>query len=336
MASRREILRKLDELEGPIRNRFLEAVREAVGATSIQEVARLIERGDLDAVLDEVALTPSALSDVTEAMRDAYKAGGQFEAPEARIRFDMRNVAAEQWLRQQSSTFVTRVTEQQRNSIRLTVETGTRLGQNPRQTALDIAGRIDRTGRRSGGIVGLTDNQAGYVARTREELLSGDPERMRNYLGRGRRDKRFDAIVRRAIEQGRPVARADVERIAGRYSDRLLQLRGETIARTEAMQGFHAARDQAWEQAIEEGAISRQNVTKVWRATGDSRTRDTHAALNGETATKDEAFVSPSGARLMHPGDTSLGAPADEIIDCRCYLEMRGDFIAEQVAREAA
>jgi hypothetical protein len=38
--------------------------------------------------------------------------------------------------------------------------------------------------------------------------------------------------------------------------------------------------------------------------------------------------VSPSGARMMFPGDFSLGAPPEEIINCRCVVKHRVDFLA--------
>lgn len=341
MPTRRELQQALDELEGPIRRRWLEAVRDATDATSIAEVERLIESGDTEGIgeaiaLGSVATASGILSGTTEAMRDAYLSGGRTEQTAARIRFDIRNEQAERWLREQSSGFVTRVVEQQREAIRITVESGTRLGQGPRRTALDIAGRIDRTGRRKGGIVGLNSEQAQYVANAREQLRSGDPATMQQYLNRTRRDRRFDGIVRRAIAEERAVSQADVDRLTGRYGARLLEKRGEDIARTEAMQGFNSARDQAWEQSIEEGNIARENVRKTWQTAGpDGRRRDTHIAMQGQQVRHGEPFTSPSGARLLHPGDTSLGAPASEIVDCRCVQQVSGDFIGEQASREA-
>jgi hypothetical protein len=41
-----------------------------------------------------------------------------------------------------------------------------------------------------------------------------------------------------------------------------------------------------------------------------------------------EPFTSPTGARLMYPGDTSLGAGPAETIQCRCTVSVRIDFLA--------
>lgn len=244
-------------------------------------------------------------------------------------RFDIRNPVAEAWLRNHSSSLVTSIVRDQLEAIRITVSSGVGMGRGPRQMALDLVGRVSATGRRAGGIVGLTSQQAGYVATARAQLLSGVPEEMAGYFNRVARDRRFDGIVRRAIEAGRPVSAADVDRIAGRYADRLLRLRGEMIARTEALTAFNTGRDEAIRQHVAAGRISGRNVQKEWSASGDDRVRDTHAAMNGQTVPFDQPFTSPSGAQLMHPGDTSLGAGAAEIIQCRCSVRYRIDQIAE-------
>lgn len=202
-------------------------------------------------------------------------------------------------------------------------------GQNPRSTALEVIGRVNRaTGRREGGIIGLTSGQAGYVQNARDELLSGDPARMRAYLDRQLRDRRFDTLVLRAIREGRPVSAADVDRIAGRYADRLLAYRGEVIARTETIASTHAGQREGFQQLIDSGRIRASQVRKIWKATGDKRTRDSHMALHGESVGWGEAFISPAtGAPMMHPGDTSLGARGEDTIQCRCWMETRVDYL---------
>jgi hypothetical protein len=213
--------------------------------------------------------------------------------------------------------------------VRLALTAGQVEGRNPRATALEIVGRLNRaTGRRQGGLLGLSSTQTDAVIRVRAELLSGDAAQLRNYLTRARRDKRFDRIVLKALCEGRPVTRADVERITGRYKDRLLALRGETIARTEALAGLNAGKEEGIRQLIEAGKVQRTAVKKIWRATGDDRTRDSHLALNGAEIGIEEVFISPlTGAQMMFPHDSSRGAPPSEIIGCRCFYEIKIDYI---------
>jgi len=207
--------------------------------------------------------------------------------------------------------------------IRLTLAAGAEFGRNPRAVALDLVGRIGATGRRTGGVVGLTDPQAGFVTAARRQLASGDPAQLRAYLARELRDRRFDGFVRRAIEAGKPVPASTVDRMTGRYADRLLLLRGETIARTEALTAFNEARDEAFRQAVETAGIEPDAVTKKWDSAADARVRENHAAMNGQRVKFTEPFRSPGGAQMMHPGDTSLGAGAAEIINCRCISTAR-------------
>jgi uncharacterized protein with gpF-like domain len=118
-----------------------------------------------------------------------------------------------------------------------------------------------------------------------------------------------------------------VDRITGRYKDRLLEYRGDVIARTETLAALQAGKQEAFEQLIDSGKVRADQVTKVWQATGDSRTRDSHAAMNGQTVKLRQAFTTPLGFQMMHPHDNSLGAPASETIQCRCYVEMKVKYL---------
>lgn len=333
--SRREYLAKLDEVEAPIRREFREFVRASVAAATIKNVEEGVERMDTDTILRDLSINRAALSPMAEAVRAAYLDGGRFEAPAARIMFDLQSPRAEQWIREHSSSLVTRITESQREGIREVLESNMRLGRNPRTTALDIVGRASRTGRRSGGIVGLSGPQAKYVTNMREELMSGDPSRMRNYFSRTRRDRRFDGIVRRAISAERSPSMEDIQRLSGRYSDRLLKLRGNNIARTESIEALNAGRDEAVQQAIDEGVINSELTIGVWDDTGDGRTRPDHRAMDGQRRREGRPFEAPDGSLLMYPGDTSMGASAEMVVNCRCFRRIQYDFIEEEARRAA-
>lgn len=332
----REILRLLQSHEPRIRSAFLRAVLLATGAASIVEIEALVQSGNIEGIIQAMGLAP-ALALLVESVRETYLDGGRMEANEltrraVRVYFDIRNPRAEAWLRSRSSDLVTAITREQREAIRIVLEYGTAAGSNPRATALDIVGRIDRiTKRRTGGIVGLTSQQASYVTNARRQLLSGDPAQMTAYFDRKLRDRRFDGIVRRAIAAEKPVSVKDVQRITGRYADRLLNLRGEVIGRTEALQAFSAGRNESVWQMIESGSVRAENVTKRWSSARDGRTRDTHASMHGQVQPFGQPFRSPSGALLMHPGDRSLGAGAAEVISCRCASIPKVDYLAENL-----
>lgn len=210
--------------------------------------------------------------------------------------------------------------------MRLVVNAGLEAGNNPRDTALDITGRINReTGRREGGILGLTTQQTDAVIRARVELQNLDPA----YFERKRRDKRFDSLVRKAIQSGKPLSKADIEKVIGRYKDRLLAYRGEVIARTETLASLNAGKEEGIRQLMDTGKVKASQVTKVWNATMDDRTRDTHVAMNGQAVGINGYFTTPSGALMMHPHDNSMGAPASETIQCRCWYQIKIDYLGQ-------
>ena len=338
---RSQILDLLEQYEPELARAFRESVDSLRDGVDMAGLEASLARGDFAAVIRALRLDTAAFLPLQTQIAANYTGAGTSAAASISrlrnpitgdrlfVRFDLRNPRAEEWLRRHSSARITEIVADQREAVRVIVEAGTRLGDGPRRTALDIVGRINRaTQRREGGALGLTSGQSQWVANARSELASGDPAALRNYLTRERRDKRFDRAVQRAILEGKPVPADTVRRATERYSDQLLRLRGETVARTEALSGLNAARDEAMRQAVDSGELQSGAVTKVWSATGDGRTRDSHAAMDGQTVGLNEAFISPSGARLMYPTDSSLGAPAEEVIACRCFWEQRVDFAA--------
>jgi hypothetical protein len=332
----------LGEFEPVIRQAFLDAVADIRSRITLRILIERLERRDIQGALDALHIEREAFGSLETAVARAYEGGGIAMAEDLRLRdpeghrvvfrFGVRNPEAEQWLRDHSAQLVTRIVDDQRQGIRVALTDGLARGDNPRTSALDIVGRVNRvSGRREGGIIGITAAQERYVASARAELLSGDPEQLRHYLTRERRDKRFDAIVKRAIARQMPVAAEDVTRMVGRYSERLLALRGEILARTETMMALGKSRDDAMRQAITSGKVAADLVTKHWRSAGDGRVRHTHRVLNGNSVGFSEQFVSPSGARLRFPGDPE--APISETSGCRCSVEYKVDYTAQLIRR---
>lgn len=62
---------------------------------------------------------------------------------------------------------------------------------------------------------------------------------------------------------------------------------------------------------------------KTWVMFGDGKVRPSHKAADGTRIPIDEAFT-VGGYKLMFPNDTSLGAGAEEIVNCRCTLRFDG------------
>ncbi len=327
-----EILRAIEALEPGMQKAYLDSIRAAVDAAVIAEVERLIAEEDEQGLISLLSL--GALAAFAEAMRGAFLAGGRVEmiaivipAPLrreiGRKEFDPSTEQAQARIAQQVQQARQVSADSVRDAIRAVMGSRRTIGgsqRTARQAALDLVGRISpQSGRRTGGVLGLPGNMAQYVVNARQQLLSGDPEQMTKYFNRTRRDRRFDGIVRRALEAGKPVAAGDVEKIVGRYSERLLKTHIEMLTKTAAAESFNAGRDQAWEQLVAQG-LDRAKVEKEWRDRADEKVRNSHRHMRGQTVILGQAFRTNSGALLRYPGDSSLGAGYDEIANCRCYL----------------
>lgn len=338
--SRIELL--TDEFEPLLKAAFLDAILDITKRAELARIIERLERGDIPGAIEAIHLDPAAFRALDNGIVAAFNAGGTSAVgalPKLRdpsggqfvVRFDARNPRAEAWLRDHSSTLITRITEDQRHSVQQALTRGLIDGKNPRSTALEIIGRVNRiTGRREGGIVGLTEQQAQFVANARAELASGLPADLRSYLGRNRRDRRFDALVNKAIKDGAGIPADMIARLTGRYSDRLLDLRGETIARTETLAALNQSGLEAMNQAVDGGAVDAETVTKIWHTARDPKVRDSHAAIDRQIVGLNGLFSNG----LAYPGDPSGGAA--ETANCRCWMETKIDFTAALVEEELA
>lgn len=325
--TQRQLFRELAAKFGPeIAQAFRAALQELRSGVEVQKLILAIGRGDLAGAMDALHIDRSAFAGLEEKLAEAYAAGGRGAVASMPLsvsigfRFDPGNQRAASWIRQHAARLITGLVENEREQARQHIAAGMTRGTPPRSVALDLVGRINRaTGRRDGGLIGLSGPQRGYAEAARAELLSGDAALLKNYLGRARRDKRFDRTVTKALREGRRVAPETVASMITAYERRLIQHRGEVIARTEALPAIRAAKREAYQQLVDDGRVDAMSIVRGWSAVGDSRTRDTHADMNGqEVRGLDAPFVSPSGAAFLYPGDTSLGAPAAEVIACRC------------------
>ncbi|CAI8830878.1 Phage_Mu_F domain-containing protein [Pseudomonas sp. IT-P2] len=332
-----QIIQAIEGMEPAMQRAYLAQVKLVVDAATVAEVERLIAEEDENGLAALLSL--GALAAFLELARNVYLAGAKFEIKAiaipknlGRFEFDVRKPEPERWLVEKAAEIRRDADLNVREAIRavigsrgrivtpsVQVEVGaTPMTRSPRQAALDLLGRVSaQTGSRSGGVIGLPGNYAQYVLNARQQLLSGNPDQMRNYLQRKRRDRRFDGIVNRAINAGKPVAQADVDKIAGRYADRLMKTYAEMLSKSEALESFGAGRDQVYEQLIAQG-LDRDSVTKTWRDRADKKVRHTHSVMGGQEVQKDQPFQSPNGALLRYPGDSALGAGWSERAGCRC------------------
>lgn len=325
--TQRQLFRELTAKFGPeVAQAFRAAVLDLRSGVELQKLLTAIRQGDLAGAMAALHIDRSAFAELEEKVAEAYIAGGRAAvatmpaAVALGFRFDPGNQRAAAWIRGHAARFITGLVEVEREQARQHIAAGMSRGAHPRSVALDLVGRISRaTGRREGGLIGLSGPFRIYVSTARAELSSTDPDLLRHYLTRKQRDRRYDRAVTRAIETGKAVPAETARTAVIRYAARLARLRGEVIARTEGLPAIRAAKREAFQQLVDDGRVSVQDIERGWSTTTDGRERETHGAMNGQTVRGlDQPFESPSGALLQYPGDTSLGAPVSEVVSCRC------------------
>lgn len=228
------------------------------------------------------------------------------------ISFNPGNASAAAYLRQSELEFIREITKQQREVIRRAMSEALERGIGPIE-----ASRLFKSE------IGLTTFQQNAVRNYRRLLEQNSGQALSRVL----RDRRFDPTVSRAIRTGAPLSAAQINNMTDRYRSRMLSMRAETIARTEGQAAVNAARHHSTSQMLQQAGIQEDAVERIWHTVIDGRERRTHNSMNKQVRGYNEKFQSPSGARLMFPGDRS--APAAEVINCRCVLETRMKEAAE-------
>lgn len=89
--------------------------------------------------------------------------------------------------------------------------------------------------------------------------------------------------------------------------------RARRIARTEIISAMNAANLEGWRQSKVVGG-------KEWVCACDKVSREWHKNADGQQVSLEAPFI-VGGEKLMHPGDSSMGASAKNVIHCRCTMK---------------
>jgi hypothetical protein len=312
---------------------FSDSVSDIKNTTKLSQLERLIASNDVEGAIRLLGLDPSAFEGVEEQIYQSYRRGGLTGAIQLgdittsvgaiTARFDISAPQAVEWVRNSSGRLITEMVDGQADVVRETLAGNLDKGINPRQSALDLIGRVNAQGARVGGNIGLTTQQAAWVQSAREELsdLNG------NYLTRELRDKRLDPLVRRAIADGKPLTPQQIESAITGMQSKTLKYRGEVIARTESIKALRAGQHESLLQAVNKGDGEPSDIKRTWDASADTRTRIDHLIMEGQERTGDIPFTFPDGSQAKFPSDDSLGAPPKQLIQCRCREVIEVDFI---------
>lgn len=341
----REILSQLaDTWEAALREAWVASINEITASITLKNVIAEIERGNVDGALRLLNIDADRFGRFERAILNAWDAGGiatvdrmpRLMDPQGnRVVFSwgVRNVPAEQAIRNHAANLVTGIVQDTRAGIREILADGLSRGQNPRQTALGLVGRINRrTGLREGGLIGLTQQQMRTVSWIEQALREGDAEKLRQYLGLKLRDRRFDRTILKALRDGELVPASTATRIVQQYSNRALKYRGDVLALTETNIALAKARIDAFQQQIDAGKLDAQDVIKTWGRSISREKRVDHLAMVGVSVPFNGKFTLPSGVQCDGPHDPSL--PASELVGCKCPPpEITIDFTAQALRR---
>ncbi|KAF0675075.1 phage minor head protein [Profundibacterium mesophilum] len=316
-------IEQLERISAKMARAFERAMADVLNEVRFSDLMDAIERGDIEQAFRVLRMDQAAFAPVLDELEAAFVEGGETVIDTAPIRtvrglgvrFDGRHDRAIEWMRNRGARLVDEMGQQAQRVIADTVADGLESNRGVRTVALDLVGTKGGGNSRRGGLLGLHTIQAGAVRNARRELREGN---FSAYLRRERRDRSFDRSIAKAAREGTQLAASDIDKLTRRYSERLLKLRSENVARTETIGALNAGRYEAAAQMVYSGRLPESAVSFVWQSTPSRRTRDTHRAMNGQKIRFGEAFTSPSMARLRFPGDASLGAPASEIVNCRC------------------
>lgn len=183
----------------------------------------------------------------------------------------------------------------------------------------------------------LTTEEAALIAITMQQYFDRRaPDQGQRIADTTQEDIRtaHQRALQETTDQGAPLSVQERAAVTGAFVHHALQARKTSIAITETQ--APAETTKATEAEVLSGlpptASGRtprieEHPPKRWDSVGDSHTRPAHLAADGQEVPTNEPFI-VDGERLMYPGDTSLGASAGNVINCRCIATYPADRIA--------
>lgn len=159
-----------------------------------------------------------------------------------------------------------------------------------------------------------------FNARAKQELQVTFDQEYWQRINETTRDD-IQRTLARGIEQGLSI-RDLASLIEQNNGDEYCRNRATNVSRTETQNAANAGHQVGMEHLEEDLGFQ---IGKQWVSVLGSTTRDTHAAIDGETAEGAKGMFSLSGFQVPHPGHWSL--PPGERCNCQCT--MISDIVSE-------
>lgn len=290
------IQRRAAVLSGDLQPLILRAHRKIAEHYSETSIARLIETGQIDAVVEQAfseAILNAAYAPVREKIRggvwDTIKYVAKNDLPKRSIDFAFDSLSPDviRGINELNTKVIQTLKDDNRETVRQRIREGIVAGESPRSIAKDLRSTI-----------GLAPNQEQAVRNFRKALEEG---KVSKALGYELRDKRL-----KVTEEMTP---AQIDKAVDAYRTKFIAFNAETNSRTAALDAQKLGQRLSWEQAADQGIVDRSRLKKKWVGVKDSRERPEHLAMEGDTV----AFDQPFSNGQMIPGDTEW--------NCRCVAQ---------------
>lgn len=315
---------------------FKNAISAASAAVDMPALIKALEAGQIEEAVRLLRLTTDQLFLLEDAIRTTYMAAGidvaqSAPAPvKASFGFNGRSPAAEAYITSVSSTLIQGIADDTLIMAREVILRGMARGEGVAGIARKITGKVV-AGRRVGGFLGLTTQQAGYVDNMADMLK--DPNRIGEYfIGRDANgkgipryklsDRRYDRVVQKAINEGKALEPGTISEISAAHRSKALTRRGQDIAKDQVFSSQSAARQDAYAQIAARPDV--ESVTKRWQHNLSEFPREDHVAMSGKVVAYDATFNFPD-AQMQRPHDPAGGAKHS--LGCRCIAVYRINMV---------
>lgn len=220
-----------------------------------------------------------------------------------RFNFDMLDAGTITRVRAAQDQLIQQLTYEARNTVDSIVRTGVRQGLTPDEIVGDIR-----------QMIGLTDTQASAVMNYRRMLEELDP----TALARQLRNTAYDASLQDAIDNADFLSEAAIDRMTQDYLDNYLDYRANAIAETESTRAANAGLRDAYQQAVDRGALPGAAVRRYWQISLKETTCDICLSipdLNPDGVEVDQPFDSEDGPIDDAPVHPHCGCSAEYVTD---------------------
>jgi hypothetical protein len=324
---------KLEQLASQFEPELQQAILDALAYQrdiDIDQLTAALESGDAEAVtnllhLDEysIAAGPVGKELAAATIAGAVLTSHSIAVPMAEVRFtfDEHNPAVVNFMQRYQLALIRQINDNTKAGVRQVLNDSLIRGANPKQAAVDVQQIIGLTDKQAQAVINFrrqleaihTTGAAGWGLGNKIDRVNGSQVFKPNENGnpqdgimrRRLRDFRYDRKLQGAVQSGKPLSQADIDKMVDAYSRKYLKYRAQTIARTESMRALNAGARQAWVQAIATGKVNQELVRRSWIVTHDERLCQWCAPVPrmnpGRGVKFDEPFKTPLGDAMHGP-----------------------------------